>query len=67
VKRDGHHFVRELKSLLHTVAVMQIQIDVKNSIELLSQLRNAQNNVVYIAEAARVFSNRKLKIEQQRS
>lgn len=46
--------VGEVESLLYTIAVVHIDVDVQHARVHLEQLQNAEHKVVHVAEAARL-------------
>ena len=51
VEADGHDPVRGVEGLLHPVSVVNVNIDVEDSLVVLEELQDGQDNVIDIAEA----------------
>ncbi|KAJ8576738.1 hypothetical protein ON010_g2470 [Phytophthora cinnamomi] len=51
VERARHDTVRRVEGLLHTVAVVDVNIDVQDALVSLEQLQDAEHAVVHVAEA----------------
>lgn len=54
VERAGHHARGVIKGLLHTVPVVNVDVDVQNALVNSQQLQNREGNVVGIAKPARL-------------
>ena len=51
MKADSHDSIGHVKCLLHTIAVMHVDVDVKHPLMVLEQLQNRKHNIVDVAEA----------------
>ena len=51
VEADGHDSVRGIEGLLHAVPVMDVDIDVQDTLVIFEQLQDGENDVVDIAES----------------
>ena len=45
-----HHAVGGIKGLLHPVAVVDVDVDVKDTVVVLEELQNSQHAIVHIAK-----------------
>ena len=52
VEGTGHHAIREVERLLHSVAVVDIDVDLEDPLVLFKQLQDGQHAVVDLAESA---------------
>lgn len=50
----GHDAVRQVEGFLHAVAVVNVDVDVENPRVVLEQLQDADDDVVDVAEARRL-------------
>lgn len=53
VKGHGHDAVRGVEGLLHSVAVMDVNVDVEHALVVLEQLQNGQHDVIHVAKSRR--------------
>mmetsp|Transcript_5354 Transcript_5354/g.15736 ORF Transcript_5354/g.15736 Transcript_5354/m.15736 type:complete len:478 (+) Transcript_5354:47-1480(+) len=53
VEGNCHHSVREVKSLLHAISVVDVNVDVEDSRMVLEELQARDDNVVDVAEPTR--------------
>ena len=51
VEADRHHSVRGVERLLHSISVVDVDINVENPLVVFQQLQDGQDNVVDVAEA----------------
>ena len=54
VEADGHDAVRQVKGLLHAVAVMHVNVQVQDPGVILEELQDGQHEVVDVAKPARL-------------
>lgn len=54
VERHRHDPIRRVERLLDAVAVVNVDVDVKNALVVLEQLEDTEHNVVDVAEAGRL-------------
>ena len=52
MKTDGHDTVRGIECFLHSVTMVDINVDVKNTRMVSEQLQNREYNIVHITESA---------------
>jgi len=50
VERHCHDAVSAIECFLNTISMMNVDVDVQHSVVVLQQLKNGENDVVYIAE-----------------
>ena len=53
VKAARHHSIRSVESLLHTISVMNVDVDVEHARMVAQQLENAEDDIVDVTEPAR--------------
>lgn len=49
-----HNTVRVVESLLDTVAMVNVNVNIKDSLVVLEQLEDAENAVIYVAKTGRL-------------
>ena len=48
----SHDSVSRVEGLLHAISMVDVDVDVQNSIMILQKLKNCKDDIVYVAEAA---------------
>ena len=54
VERTGHHSIGSVKGLLHSISVVDVDVDVQNSLVVIQHLKNRQYHIIHVAEPARL-------------
>lgn len=51
MERAGHDSIGEVKSFFDTISVMDINVDIKDSLESFEELKDGQHTIVDIAKS----------------
>lgn len=51
MKRNSHNSISQIKCLLHTVAMVDINVYVQHSSVILEQLQNCNDNIIDVAKS----------------
>lgn len=61
MKTDGHDPIGEIKRFLHSITMMNIDVDIQHARVILQELQDAYHNVIYVAKSWRLKFLRMMK------